>query len=527
MQQTLLCLFFYSFHFFCLVFYLRIYFHFHFFMQKLFSPMRIKQQSRRSFKSSPPLTIKNFIKKFNFKRRRKLPVHLNRKFSCHNFNRENFLCISQLEPPYKLFIEQVFENLLVLQESNKKSSQIRVDEREEKSFSSYSSQSSSSQSSRLFKENLSEFSSKLRLDSLKSLNQIDRFSSVLFVDLPPKTSSDFNLNYLSKIEIFDQEQTTSSKQHTMTNSKGEERREQQVECYKRMIESVQVEMIPSWSSMEEIEKVGIVDLLAKWHISIHKRFQNLSQNDKQKSMVALALDVTRMIKKGSFRFDLNRNYLKKNQIELFTLSKFESNDSKETTNSVRPNTRLILKCFKQFIESFECLSKAREAKCDDLKHYWTNLNKFILHMSKGILRCCLYVHESVDLKPNAITLPPIYVLESDECELVVNGETNSPNVKLEFLYEYVYLCQCYLKQKLKKITNDEGKTRREFLKYHKLVLNCLIRLIQVSTLIRDNLVMKRINYDEVNVCDIDIYSHYMSNECRLVREYLKKILEIS
>jgi hypothetical protein len=525
MQQALLCLFFYSFHFFCLVFYLRIFFHFHFFMQKLFSPMRIKQQSRSSSKSSPPLKIKNFIKKLNFKRRRKHPVHLDRKFCCHNFDRENFLCISQLEPPYKLFIEQVFENLLVLQESNKKSSQIGIDEREEKSFSF---QSSSSQSSRLFKENLSEFSSKLGLDSLKSLNQIDRFSSVLFADLT-KTSltvSDFNLNYLSKIEIFDQE-TTPSKQHTMTNSKGEESREQQAEFYKRMIDPVQVEMMPSWSSMEEIEKVGIVDLLAKWHISIHKRFQNLAQHDKQKSMMTLALNETRMIKKGSFRFDLNRNYLEKNQIELLNLSKFESDDSKETTTSVRPNTRLILKCFKQFIESFECLSKARQAKCDDLKHYWTNLNKFILHMSKGILRCCFYVHESVDLKPNAITLPPIYVLESDECELVVNGETNSPNVKLEFLYEYVYLCRSNLKQKLKKITTDEAKTRQEILKYHKLVLNCLIRLIQVSTLIRDNLVMKRINYDEVNVCDIDIYSHYMSNECRLVREYLKKILEIS
>jgi len=279
-----------------------------------------------------------------------------------------------------------------------------------------------------------------------------------------------------------------------------------------------------------------------------------------------------MIKKGAFRFDLARAYLERNQMELLTLSGYEGTphtaskltitESKSSTSllsvnqhlyacsadqqsvrssSIRPNTRLILKCFKQFIEAFECLSRSRQAKYSDggggesdLKLYWSNLTKFNLHMSKAVLRCCFYVYENADLKRGgggaAISLPPIYVLESNDCEQT--NSKNSPNVKLESLYEYVYVCRSYVKHKLrviKKNVEDEQQQRykSETLHYYKLILNCLIRLIQTTALIRENLVMKRINYDGADVCDIDIYSHYISNECRLVREYLKKILEIS
>ena len=70
------------------------------------------------------------------------------------------------------------------------------------------------------------------------------------------------------------------------------------------------------------------------------------------------------------------------------------------------------------------------------------------------------------------------------------------------------------------------ENQNELLRYYKLVLNCLIRLIQMSTMIKENLIMKKIQYaEEENVCDIDVYAHFASNECRLIREYLKQILE--
>ena len=51
------------------------------------------------------------------------------------------------------------------------------------------------------------------------------------------------------------------------------------------------------------------------------------------------------------------------------------------------------------------------------------------------------------------------------------------------------------------------------------MLNCLIRLIQITTFIRECLTMKQKAYN------IDIYSHAIEHECRLFREYLKEILK--
>ena len=313
-------------------------------------------------------------------------------------------------------------------------------------------------------------------------------------------------------------------------------------AYKKCIEPIQAEMMPSWQLIEANERTGIEDLLKKWEAAIRHAYQRLPYG-KQKLMLNLSMNEAKLVKKGAFRFDLNRVYLKKNQIELLNLSSYEP-PSSEAENStarivhellthdhqqrarIRPNTRLILKCFKQFIDAFECLENARLAKLDDLKAYWSHLSKFTLHMSKGILRCCFYVHENAGLKKGAISLPPIYVLESDDCEVT----NRPPNVKLELLYEYIYVCRDYLKYMLKyEEFNDEiacsKSQQREILRFYKLVLNCLIRLIQMSTLIRENLIMKKINYAEQNVCDVDVYAHFMGNECRLVREYLKKVLE--
>jgi hypothetical protein len=565
MQQDLVlfCIsfLFYSFQFFCILFFYIKLFIFLFLFK--FSPMRINQ-SRKSSKSSSSSPIKKFIKKFNFKRRKNFSYDSK---SQGRRSSSDFLCISQLEPSYKLFINQVFEHLLALQEANQRiHTKNHIQVIDEQKYSSPLSNTSflvvEDASLCHFREGLSELSSsKLRLDSLKSLKPIDRFSSVLLVS-SASSSLDLGCNYLSRIEIFEQPAARRNKL-VMTNKKEQEISEQHV-VYKKVIEPIQAEMMPKWSSMETIEQMGIVDLLDKWQVSVSKKFQMLSHDpnrENEKKMRELALNEARMIKKGTFRFDLARVYLERNQMELLTLSGYEVaaadtatkltiaeskslvNLDQQPARSIRPNTRLILKCFKQFIEAFECLSRSRQAKYSDgsgggesdLKLYWSNLTKFNLHMSKAVLRCCFYVYENADLKRGgggaAISLPPIYVLESNDCEQT--NSKNSPNVKLESLYEYVYVCRSYLKHKLKVIkknAKDEPKQQKykiETLHYYKLILNCLIRLIQTTALIRENLVMKRINYDEADVCDIDIYSHYISNECRLVREYLKKILEIS
>ena len=515
-----------------------IYFSFLFFHIKLlivflllqFSPMRI---SRSTLQES---SIFKLIKKLNTKRRR-APFFKSKNKQHEEDNKSNYLCIKRLDKPYKLFLKQTYEHLLALQQFNQKTapapapaahptSNIRV-----LNENSSPSTSSSSTKSDSFGENFDglDFAPKLQIDSLKSFKEIDRFSSVLTNN---NHSSETSFNFLHNIDLSPQRRQSVDVLLDMSRRKlREEAKSKQSEDYKKFIEPIQSEMLPSWSSIDANEKLGILDLFAKWHVAVTKIYQ-LLPHGKQKLMLSVALNEAKMLKKGAFRFDLNRAYLEKSQVELLNLSRLSSSSSPLSSvepSKYRPNTRLVLKCFKKFIDAFECLSLAREAKhARDMRLYWPELNKFMTHMAKAILRCCFYVHENADLRRALIGLPPIYVLESDDCEATSDPE-GSPSVKLEQLYEYVYVCRSYLKQKLTDRIDDVGSTGgqdKKALKHYMLTLNCLIRLIQMTTLIRENIIMKRLVYEELGGCDVDVYAHYLGNECRLIREYLKTILEI-
>jgi hypothetical protein len=296
---------------------------------------------------------------------------------------------------------------------------------------------------------------------------------------------------------------------------------------------IQRDIMPKWSDVNKNEKHAICSILIRWQGIIKSNFDRIK--NKKKVMKDLELNEKKYNSKGKFDYDLNRTQMKKLLLNLF--KSMGGSEVNKDQSKVKPNTRLILRAFKKFNDTFDCLevcSKYEENKLrGDL--YWVNLRKYLQHTSKALLRCALYVYQNAHLNKCSLGTPPLYVIESDYCD-----EENVPYVKFETLYEFIYLTLSQLdtcnKEERRKFGHTVNEVESNILceikeekylnkkklisKYYILMLNCLIRLIQITTFIRECLTMKQIAYK------IDIYSHAIEHECRLFREYLKEILKI-
>lgn len=310
--------------------------------------------------------------------------------------------------------------------------------------------------------------------------------------------------------------------------------------YISKIESINSGMMPEWEKIEENEKQGIIDLFEKWQKSVKNAFGRIKTN--QKTLKDLVLNETKLISKGKFDFETCQLDLKQIQLDLLDLCKLETVDDKVEIIS---NTRLIIRSFKEFLNSFKAFEKARASfNANDLKTYWTNVNQMLVHQSKAILRCAFYVHENAKLYRASIGLPPMYILESDEYDT-----KNVPNVRIETLFEYVYVCFNQIKVNIQMEKNSatsspngsstSSMSKREKrllsrkksntkLKCFKLILICLMRLVQVGVIVRENFVMKLVRYEkgfnENGAVDVDIYSHFIFNQQKLIFNNLKQII---
>ena len=298
--------------------------------------------------------------------------------------------------------------------------------------------------------------------------------------------------------------------------------------YLEMI-SVQTDIMPKWSQIDINERNSIIKILIRWQGIINTNFERIKS--KQKFMKPLVVNENKYDKKGKFNYDSYKTHMKKLQIDLYKIlcgkkTPFENCTTQSHNQNLQPNTRLIMRSFKKISLAFECLESANRTTPP---FYWSHLAKFIQHISKAVLRCSIYVYENAKLYKCSLGSPPIYVLESDCCD-----ERDIPYVKVETLYEYIYLCLSQLDTSnksdrkkyglnLDKETIDEidENSLKKKDKYYCLTLNCLIRLLQLASLVRDSLTFKQIQYQT------DFYSHMLSHETDLIVEYLKEIHKIN
>ncbi|CAF1039066.1 unnamed protein product [Brachionus calyciflorus] len=343
------------------------------------------------------------------------------------------------------------------------------------------------------------------------IEELDRFSSIFLLD-----------EKIEMTQLVENPPIDAEKQKNLKNNKINE-------DYMKKIEPIQKELMPEWSKIELEEKQGIIDLYSRWETSLENNFNRIKT--KQKMIKPVYINYNKLSQKGEFNFDMNKIHLKKMQIDLLEIN-LETDDS----SKIKPNTRVLLKGFKELLNAFDSIEDSKN-NLSNTQLYWSNLNKFLAHLSKSILRLTFYVHENANLYKASIGLPPIYVLESDEVL-----KKDQIHIKIETLYEYVFLCLNQLNINVKKEDLNEdkeanshvstrSKRERKFyarnlkLKFYKLVLNCLVRLIQLSCLVRDSIVMKQIRYQSTSLTDCDIYSHFVANECKLIKEYLKEIIQ--
>lgn len=439
------------------------------------------------------IVARNNLKYLNKKKRKNLQIRR---------PRIEYLNLNKLNHDYRLLIKKLYENLLEIQSKNLNlgKREIQIIQRELSSQSTSSNKSSSLNSLLGYTDNF-----KLSQQSNQSslfLQELDRFSSILF-DQKEMKNPNLSKN-IDELKI---------------------RNDRINQEYKTKIEPIQKEIMPDWNKIESNEKLGLTDLYIRWETAVSNCFNQIKL--KQKHMKSLSLNESKLIEKGAFNFRANEISLKKYQLDLF-----ESSNKQDLKLKMKPHTRLILKCFKEVLAAFDSIEMARKLQLDsqDLKGYWSNLSVFLAQMSKSILRCAFYVHENANLLKASVGLPPIYVLETDGFQM---------HIKLETLYEYVFICLNQLKISVKKEQKDLKIKQREKvvlnanpkLKYNKLILNCLVRVIQACYLIRDSLIMKQIRFDKDSmvqnqaIVDVDIYAHYISNEFKLIREYLKQIID--
>lgn len=341
-----------------------------------------------------------------------------------------------------------------------------------------------------------------------------------------KSCQSQELDRISIILVDDKLKQSKAKKYQPFEQK-RQKMEQLNELYTKKVEPIQKELMPLWSKVESDEKQNIIDLYVRWQNCLENSFNRLKI--KQKSIRPVFINHQKLIQKGIFNFEANLNNLKKIQIDLLEIS--SQKDQDENLVRIEPNTRILLKCFKEFMNAFESIEMAKQNIGTNL--YWSNLKSSITHLSKSILRCAFYVHENANLYKAPIGLPPIYVLESDDLQ-------NQIKIQLESLYHYAFLCINKLNVSVTKNDIDTkqqapfistlSKRERKFLsknnkqKFYKLILKCLIKLIQLCVYIRETIIMKQIRFENENLTECDLYGHFVSNECNLIREYLKEII---
>jgi hypothetical protein len=333
------------------------------------------------------------------------------------------------------------------------------------------------------------------------------------------------------------------------------------------LKQIEKDLMPEWNTIEKHEQAFIHDLISKWNESTNSMFNQAKCKGKAKNkeLLPLQLNWQKMSQKGSFNFEIQQNKLNKDKMSLFRLccTSIKANTANDEP-IMQPNSRLILKAYKQLINAFEFLQKSRSflhesSPNKNNSNYWKNLNSFIISMSKAIIRLIFYVQNTATSSERPISIPPMYSTESDCVENCID----LPKLELETLHQYSHLCFNELNSNMRKsetivdgsaavelrepfiyaskknnnkqrpLRRSKALKRRRFkrvnkAKYFKLIINCAIKLVRLCFLVKENLIMKQINYDSnFMTTDVDIYAHYLLNECNLIYEYLKRTLDNS
>ena len=194
---------------------------------------------------------------------------------------------------------------------------------------------------------------------------------------------------------------------------------------------IQRDIMPKWDDIDKNERHAICSVLIRWQGIIKSNFDRIK--NKNKLMKDLEINEKKYQSKGKFDYDLNRKQMKKLLLDLF--KSMGGSEVNKDQSKVKPNTRLILRAFKKFNDTFDCLEACSKNEILRSELYWLNLRKYLQHASKAILRCALYVYQNAHLNKCSLGIPPLYVIESDYCD-----EENVPYVKFETLYEFIYLC---------------------------------------------------------------------------------------
>ena len=289
----------------------------------------------------------------------------------------------------------------------------------------------------------------------------------------------------------------------------------------------QMSIMPDWDAMDLIEKEGMCNFIKSWKLRISQKFEHL--NDKQKSMCELSINEAKLLGKGVFKFEAEQLFLKRVQLEIWQAN------TDQSALMARPNTRLIIKGFTQFLQVFDILKELKACRHEvgvtslrenawKSKSYWKGMSKCLGELLKAAMITTVYVHENVKVK-NSIGKPPIYYLESRDSHGLVTVET---------AYEYTYLCLNMIKKEIgrqHKLTESiETQNELSKLKCFKLMLNCLIQMIKIAAVMRDNLTMKLFNHvsPEANKpTDLDVFAHQIAQQCKLVKDFVMEIIFLS
>jgi len=266
------------------------------------------------------------------------------------------------------------------------------------------------------------------------------------------------------------------------------------DIFEKKIALLMNESILNWSSLEKIEQNQIKFICQNWQKSLNEVF---FKPDKMKRIIWLDTIDTKT-------FDLSKhiNGLKRKRLEMF------SSCSIGFLN--KPNTRLLMRISTQFIQALKFFNETQMLKDESsLKCYFLSLSKAFSCLKNGLFLCLFYVHSDSKMFTvfDVISYPPIYLLESNE-----NEKDDFPVLSIETLSSYCEFCS---------LRFDNLHTEKFHFKYdrYKLILQSLNRIVQVSFLIRESLIFKKINYN------VDVFGYFLYQEVNLINSYLKELNE--
>ena len=103
-------------------------------------------------------------------------------------------------------------------------------------------------------------------------------------------------------------------------------------------------------------------------------------------------------------------------------------------------------------------------------------------------------------------------------------------INKKLIFQITYLCLNMIKKEIgrqyKLSQSIETLNEMRKLKCFKLMLNCLIQLIKIAVVMRDNLTIKLFKYEspEANKpTDSDIFAHQIAQQCKLIKDFLMEI----